>query len=684
VTLPSIVLVMAAVTSLALAPWSLGGRWRGLLQWSFALGMVGFAAESATALVLMTSAESAEDRLLWLGAREIASLLVICPWVLFVTTFIHQEWAKVSRGWRLGLVAVGAGVFATSAAIALWPGFQVPDLPAPFYAARLDRVGRYAVALQLVATVGLLVGFEICLRTLGRDARWKVKYLLLGLGGIFLARFYFLSQILLFHVLMATYLTTQAAVLVVGNLLVGASLARDRLHGTQLTISHQMFYRSVVAGTLGLYLVVVGGLGWFLNNWGFPEELLWGSVVVFVAVLGLAVLALSENLRWRVRRFLALHVYRSKYDYREQWIQFTARLTAVQKLEDLAPRLLRSVLDAVGTAKGLLYLAEPRDGRYYLAAISEVAHAAPVLDANAPPVARLQAERRPLHLGDLPGVSPSLTGGLVVPLYWRDTFMGMLLLGPERAGASYTLEDLEFLETVGKQVAGALLTARLSETLAQAREFEAFHRLTSFVVHDVKNSISALSMLSENALANFDDPEFQRDAITTLSRTVDRMKNLLGRLSVSSSAALHFQPADLAALVLEALRPVQGRGVTIIKELSPVPPVAGDPEALLRIVQNLVTNAVEALGGRGGVVTVKTYQDGDGVSLAVSDTGCGMSEEFIRNSLFVPFRSTKNSGWGIGLHHTKGLVEAHRGTIEVTSKEGLGTTFTVRLPVASA
>jgi putative PEP-CTERM system histidine kinase len=282
-----------------------------------------------------------------------------------------------------------------------------------------------------------------------------------------------------------------------------------------------------------------------------------------------------------------------------------------------------------------------------------------------------------------PALHPALGDGpVVVPLRWRDELIGLMLIGAERTGGAYTSEDLEFLATVAQQAAGAIATARLSETLAQSREFDAFHRLTSFVIHDLKNSISALSMLSENALQHFDDPEFQRDAIKTLARTVDRMKGLLGRLSSGPKVAiLQYHSVDLAALALEAAQPlVNDPRITIIKELAPVPGIRADADALLRVVQNLVTNAAQSIRGEGSV-TLRTETAHGRVILAVSDTGCGMSDEFLRKSLFAPFRSTKKGGWGIGLYQAKGIVEAHGGSIEVVSKEGSGTTFAVSLPM---
>jgi putative PEP-CTERM system histidine kinase len=222
--------------------------------------------------------------------------------------------------------------------------------------------------------------------------------------------------------------------------------------------------------------------------------------------------------------------------------------------------------------------------------------------------------------------------------------------------------------------------------MAQAREIETFDRLTAAVIHDIKNSVSALSMLARNALRNFDDPEFQRDTMTTLSRTVDRMRRLLTRLSspVSEAEPLRSELVDLAAIILEATAALAAEPrVRLVRELGAVRQVAGDRDALLRVVENLVTNAAEALEGEGTVAITLAEAD-DHAVITVSDTGCGISAEFMERHLFSPFRSTKKAGWGIGLYHTKQIVEHHHGTIHVDSTEGTGTTFRVTLPLWQA
>ena len=137
---------------------------------------------------------------------------------------------------------------------------------------------------------------------------------------------------------------------------------------------------------------------------------------------------------------------------------------------------------------------------------------------------------------------------------------------------------------------------------------------------------------------------------------------------------------DLATLVLDAARPAfRSDRIALVKELAPLP-ISADAEALSKVIQNLVTNAVQSIEGQG-TVTLRTFADGVRAVFSVTDTGCGMSEEFVRRSLWAPFRSTKKGGWGIGLYQAKGIVEAHGGTIDVASREGTGTTFSITLPI---
>jgi signal transduction histidine kinase len=669
----TLVPTLAAISSLILAAVALTGRPRARVQWAFALGMFSFAVEAMLALVLLSPGAVNGDTGAWLRAVHVGGLAVALAWGVFVLVLADLQMQRLPRAWRIGRAIGVTLTLASGAAVIVWPSFVVGSAGWPESAALLLPPARYAAMVELLLTVGILAGLEACLRTSRHESQRRVKYLVVGLGGIFLLRFYVLSQLLLFHTLAPVHLKTMAATLFVANGLLAVPIARAQLRGASISVSRQMFYRSAVVGVLGVYLFAIGALGSLLTYLAVPEQTFWASVVVFVSALGLTAVLLSDNVRWRVQRFIALHFYRSKYDYRAQWMAFTKRLGSLLTAEELGPELTDAVTQAVGATAGAVYL-ETDDGRYRRRGAVGALSLAAVLDADAAVPAQLRSENAPMRLG--------ADGSVAVPLTWRTALLGFIILGPQRDGRDYGPEDFEFLTTIAEQAAGSVATIRLSEAVAHAREMDTFDRVSAAVIHDIKNSLSALALLSRNAAKSFDDPEFRRDAITTLVRTVDRMKRLLARLSAPvATAPIGTNPVNLGELLREALAPLAAYAqVRVVTEIQPIGEVWGDRDALLRVVENLLTNATEAIDG-DGVVTVRLYEEAGSAVIAVSDTGCGIPEEFRQRFLFSAFRSTKKGGWGIGLYHTKQVVERHDGQITVDSVEGQGTTFFVSLPL---
>jgi signal transduction histidine kinase len=118
----------------------------------------------------------------------------------------------------------------------------------------------------------------------------------------------------------------------------------------------------------------------------------------------------------------------------------------------------------------------------------------------------------------------------------------------------------------------------------------------------------------------------------------------------------------------------------LITDWATVPPqVSVDEEQIHKVLVNLMLNARDA-SGADGKIRVRTWATDGWVCLSVSDNGCGMSPAFIAQKLFKPFQTTKAEGIGIGLFHSRMIVEAHHGRITVESREGAGTTFTIYLP----
>lgn len=262
--------------------------------------------------------------------------------------------------------------------------------------------------------------------------------------------------------------------------------------------------------------------------------------------------------------------------------------------------------------------------------------------------------------------------------------MGALVLVDRVNAVPYSAEELDLLKCIGDQVAAGLLQFHLTQELMQGKEMEAFQSMATFFVHDLKNAASSLGLMLQNLPVHFDDPDFRADALRGIGSTVNRINQITGRLgSLRQKPELKPVATDLNALVNEAVTSAgTSPDIELVRELHTIPPIAADPEQLGTVLTNLLLNAREAMD-RGGIITVRTARRGDRALLSVSDTGCGMSPDFIRDSLFRPFRTTKKKGLGIGMFHCRMIINAHRGSLRVESEPGKGTTFQVLLPLAS-
>jgi putative PEP-CTERM system histidine kinase len=260
-------------------------------------------------------------------------------------------------------------------------------------------------------------------------------------------------------------------------------------------------------------------------------------------------------------------------------------------------------------------------------------------------------------------------------------FLGIMTLNEKLTKEEFSLEDFDLLKTIADQAAVTILNIKMSERLGQAKEMEAFQTMSTFFVHDLKNLASKLSLTMQNLPIHFDNPEFRSDALRAISDSVAKINTMSGGLSLLRQKII-LQPVetDLNTLVTATLDTINGCKASIRQEFKPLPPLFVDPEQIQKVITNLILNANEALAN-GGEIRVTTEQREGWIVLSVNDNGCGMSKEFIEKSLFHPFKTTKKQGMGIGLFHSKMIVEAHKGRIEVESEEGKGSTFKVMLPL---
>jgi len=270
-----------------------------------------------------------------------------------------------------------------------------------------------------------------------------------------------------------------------------------------------------------------------------------------------------------------------------------------------------------------------------------------------------------------------------VPLRTGEQSLGALVLADRVNAAQYTPEELELLRCIADQVTSVLLNLRLANAVTRARELEAFRTMSAFFVHDLKNAAASLNLMLKNLPVHFDDPAFREDALRGVGNAARRIDEMIARLG-----ALRQRPdvrrvdTDLNQLVNEAASSMSEMpDMELTKDLQPLPLIPADREQLRSIIANLLLNARDAAGPGGGHIQVRTEHREGRVVLTVADNGCGMSPEFVTQSLFRPFQSTKKNGLGIGMFQSRMVVEGHGGSIHVESEVGRGTTVRVTLPV---
>lgn len=447
---------------------------------------------------------------------------------------------------------------------------------------------------------------------------------------------------------------------------------------------------SAVLLAVGVYIIGFGLAGEGLKYFGAGFQRSMVLAVVFLSGLGLFVVLLSETVKRKVKVFIFKNFYQNKYDYRSQWLQFTERLSSSQTSEELLRSIVSEFCDTFGMGTGALFiLNQERDT--YQQTIGVAMDADDVsFSADDPAIESLVASRWIVDLRDNVAVTENdhnrdffkeKDACFIIPLFMNDVVDGFIILGKALNSTEiYGSEDMDLMRTLAKQASSAIMNLRLSEQLACSRELAAIGKVSTFVMHDLKNLVSAVSLLLENAQEHIAVPEFQNDLLMSLGNTIIKMKTIISRLKhLPEKNSLQLAPVDLLQMAREAAAMVSVRkleviGTSVIAE--------ADREELQKVALNLMLNAVEATHGNAPV-TVEVGED-EAPFFRVKDEGCGIAPAFLQHVMFTPFVSTKKTGLGIGLYQSKQIVEAHGGKIEVVSTVDHGSEFTVWLPKMQA
>jgi len=254
-------------------------------------------------------------------------------------------------------------------------------------------------------------------------------------------------------------------------------------------------------------------------------------------------------------------------------------------------------------------------------------------------------------------------------------------------------DEMGTLATAFNEMTAKLGRAReLEFQLHQAEKGAVVGRLAAAIAHEIRNPLNYINLTLDHMRSAFAPSDPQKR--TTYAQLTDQLKTEVARinrhitdfLKYSRPSKLELQDLDIRAEAEDALRLVEVRATDcgietkIVQDDPKLPPVVGDRESLRSVFTNLVINAVEAIDGEGGRVSITLSNTGqNSVKVEVTDSGRGISPGDI-SKVFEPYFSTKETGTGLGLAIVKKAVDDHGGTISVASREGSGTTFTVILP----
>ena len=583
-----------------------------------------------------------------------------------------------------GLLLMGSLAFPLSVSlISLNDFFYAPDLQVE-KVLFLDRAGYWFYIGVLIYMVLSLLNIETTFASSSGSDRWRMKFEIIGTSTILAVFIFYFSQGLLYRTINMNLVPMRSAVLMIAAGLIAYSKL-FRGNNIRIAVSRHVIYRSLTLTMVGGYLLFLGLLGEGLRYMGVGFSKNLTIFIAFVTGIAVCVILFSGRLRRKMWVSISKHFFRHKYDYRDEWLKFTDKLAACKSRDDVENAILGTFCETFGLRSASLYLLNMDEQNFSLTTNRNMPRSKIQLSLESPLIQYFCNNSRvvtPANKEYAPTKEEELffeqTGAShIVPLLENSRVEGFLMLGEQLVHEKLIYEDYDLMKTLARQACSMILNLKLSDALSKAREMEAVGKISAFVAHDLKNLISTLSLIVENANEYIDNPEFQLDLLQSLGSTVSKMKMLMARLkNIKEKGALNLRKVDLRDLCSETVKMVN-YGVSLKGDSAMS---EADSEEMQKVILNLVLNALEATDGKG-IIEVETGHD-QMAYIKVIDDGPGMPEDFVKNHLFKPFVTTKKKGLGIGLYQCMQIIEAHRGKIEVESSPGKGAVFTIYLPLA--
>jgi len=550
-------------------------------------------------------------------------------------------------------------------------------------------------AISLALPVLGLLAIEQLYRA-GDDGRWGTKPFCVALGMVFMFDIYLYAEAALFGLPDTDSVTIRGAVHAASVPLLLIAHLRQRALMSTLRVSRAAAFHTATLVLVGAYLLFVSGAGYYVREFGGA----WGNALqlglLFIGGTVLVVILLSGSMRARLRVFIGKHFFRYRYDYRAEWLRFTSRLSAAVAPHEVGALVVRGLADMVESPGGALWSRRLDSSDYVQVAFWNM----PRTTAQEPtdsPLGMLMRSRNwivevdacragaPEYDGvPLPEWFSSLPNAwLIVPLPVGDDLIGFVVLAQPRTRLQVNWEVRDLLKTAARQAAGFLAQMHATEALLESRKFDAFNRMSAFVVHDLKNIVTQLSLLMKNAKRLHNNPDFQRDMLATVENSLDKMRQLILQLREGEVPAGTASGVDLAPILTRLCRSATDQGRNVDLDVLDEVATRGHHDRVERVLGHMLQNALEATP-RDGRIWLTLQRVSGHAQVVVGDTGRGMAPEFVHTRLFKPFSTTKQGGMGIGAYESYQYVRELGGRIDVDSEEGRGTIVTIRMPLFDA
>jgi putative PEP-CTERM system histidine kinase len=550
----------------------------------------------------------------------------------------------------------------------------------------------YIFLLFIVLNLWSLVLLEQLYRSANLQVRWAIWPMVIALACIAIFDFVLYAQATMVDGVDFNFWYSRGYISLIVVPLLLISTRRIRNGSVRIFVSrHVVFYSSMLM-IAGIYLLVMSLAGYVINYLGGE----WGNVVSigFLILSGLVLVALliTESLRRKLKVFIAKNFFANKYEYRDEWLNLIEKIetTNAESYYQMATQIMMSKVDAHG---GVIFK-KVTDQRFSIQYQENIMIDESFNDQLVQCSLFCQTQGWIIDIEEYrltPTVYPELTLDLklfdakglriVVPVFIGKAFYGMFILACKKEVKQLNWEDRDLLFAISKQLGNFVSLHEANDKLAESKQFDAFNRMSAFLVHDLKNVQAQLALISTNAKKHGDNPEFIADVFETVESATERLSKVLSQLRNKQLAQSERQLVDISDLIDSV---VQQRNIIlplVTFEKVNNCEMAIDGETFHSVLNHLIQNAQEATNKHGWVKVELTQQEKH-IIIKITDNGCGMSKSFIHSRLFKPFDTTKgNAGMGIGVFEAKQFIEGIAGLLTVESIEGEGTVFIIDLPI---